>query len=157
MQMLLMKPLLDAEEAQVIVSNAAKVVNYMKHHYATAIPTKPADATLPLGRRFVLLDCLVSAIHVLETAMDPESWWDVFIHGIPTEFEVAKPPEAARTQHELLTDRLTGALRMLRKRTRAPRSQTLLLKNALFGLRGCNTQYGFFLNGLKTQGLHEVD
>ncbi|KAL8434390.1 hypothetical protein ACSSS7_003216 [Eimeria intestinalis] len=133
-QGLLKKEVLEANEAQVLVSLTESLVRYLVLRHRSRLPIiNPSLTADRLGMRFMCLEAIVCLMQLLGPAISPHLWWDPFVRWVPTEYNPlpsqSRLPRAAEFRE--LCIRLSYACKRLKRGLRLSEEDTVQLKRDL--------------------------
>lgn len=132
---LLGKEELSERDANELVAAAERAVCHLFHfHQSPVLKLGASQAAMVLARRYLMLDAVVSIMHVVGPAMVAHQWWPELAAALPTTLHFGythSPYRRTRALEELAT-RLSTAVELLKKCIRPSPQETVELKRELF-------------------------
>ncbi|KAL8446348.1 hypothetical protein Emed_005085 [Eimeria media] len=138
MRSLLSKQTLGSMDLDDLAQVTGELLSYTYHYErASTARESPSVASRILGRRFLVLDAIIVALHVLGEPACGE-WWDRIMDAIPDDtpedpaaYTPSRFTPAAHFHVELMR-RLHSALRVLKTGKRLSQAETIAIKRDLF-------------------------
>ncbi|CDJ53591.1 hypothetical protein EBH_0007920 [Eimeria brunetti] len=131
---LFLKDTLQQNEALAVRAAAVRLSNHMlRWHTEPLRPMPYSDIAYQLGRRYLMLDAIYSAILVLGASPESMEAFNKLAQQIPVDAHVAPDSKCSKTRVNLeIISRVIAALRKLKKGVRPSAEETVRVKRDLF-------------------------
>lgn len=133
---LLVREKLKNTEVKYLLDTAAHIIKSLLYANEGPADRRPNKAIRKLGKRYLLMDALISIVQTLGPSMKADQWWPELATRIPSDYValIKRPNQSVRSfTIEGIAESLSAALRTLKKGIRPSITETLSLKRALFG------------------------
>ncbi|CDJ65545.1 hypothetical protein, conserved [Eimeria necatrix] len=136
LRQLLIRKSLDQAGAEALMDALEKLVDIIwTQAQGRTQQRRPAVAVSLLGKDFIAMDFIVSAIQLFREAMELNSWWGKFISGFRTNYYfhgAGSVRPRVRNHNTQLVNRLLSAMRIYKQGLRPSLDEVIALKRMLF-------------------------
>ncbi|CDJ64003.1 hypothetical protein, conserved [Eimeria necatrix] len=144
MRGLFLKPALDAEDVEELISTAERLASYARIKLAWKhMRPAPFHLARKIASIIVALDYLVCTVELLGEKMDAKNWWDLFVQQLYLEIPVSSGKFVGNASVALkkMVRRLSAALIIYKAGKRPPRDEVIELKRLIFTKLNTHCQF----------------
>lgn len=144
MRDLFLKPALNAEDVEELLSTAERLASYARIKLAwTHMRPAPFHLARKMASIIVALDYLVCTVELLGEKMDAKNWWDLFVQQLYLEIPASSGKSVGNASAALkkIVRRLTAALNIYKAGQRPPRDEVIELKRLIFTKLNTHCQF----------------